>query len=116
MITQFLGGPFGTITTPPIDQYGNAAHPDATADHHHGPGGHTAAPATARRSDAIDRDDHPSATAGTGPRPTTPRPADRRPRRAPRPRADSGPCRPPPAASAGNAHQVEPPRSTEGDA
>ena len=23
MITQFLGGPFGTITTPPIDQYGN---------------------------------------------------------------------------------------------
>jgi LCP family protein required for cell wall assembly len=24
MITQFLGGPFGTITTPPINQYGNA--------------------------------------------------------------------------------------------
>ena len=23
VITQFLGGPFGTITTPPIDQYGN---------------------------------------------------------------------------------------------
>ena len=24
MISQFLGGPLGTITTPPIDQYGNA--------------------------------------------------------------------------------------------
>ncbi len=23
MITQFLGGPFGTITTPPLDAYGN---------------------------------------------------------------------------------------------
>ena len=40
MITQFLGGPFGTITTPPIDQYGNPLALTVPATTHHGPGGH----------------------------------------------------------------------------
>ena len=32
MITQFLGGPFGPILTPPLDAYGNPADP--AGDHH----------------------------------------------------------------------------------
>ena len=45
MITQFLGGPFGAITTPPIDAYGNrsdlaGAHRHADRTRHSGTGDH----------------------------------------------------------------------------
>ena len=58
MISQFLGGPLGTITTPPIDQYGNPltlTTPTPTTTTPAAAAPSTATAATATAYDAVDR-------------------------------------------------------------
>ena len=116
MITQFLGGPLGTITTPPINQYGNPLTLTHTGHHHDGARGH-------HDDSGIHQADDAGRLAADPPRTTTRHPADpelRLARRAPpgpwhgpgckRQTAGSGPSGPhrPVAGDQGGQHQRNP--------